>query len=635
VRLRDLGEVMPLRTFRDHAREEGRFGPPEMLDVAEHAQELLSRFYVHLPVKRTVHAANPEQRLSVVCAQLEDALVSGHHPFTEEQFHYEMTAIFTSLRDRHTTYLLPHPYRTAVAFLPFLIEQCTDGSEKRRFIVSKTCGAFSEDPTFAVPVNPARDPIVEVTHWNGTRIERAIDLNADSNAGSNRAARWTRGLDRLSFRWMGIGPPPTEDWVVLTYSVGGRERHLRFPWLVVWNPEVDAPPTDTRKSFSLGLDPEGEWIRKVKRGLYGGHGQHTRKSDSQATNWRGRLAYREQQTGKRDRRYGYLRIYSFEVDGDDHEGFVTQVVRVLNRRPPVDGLIIDVRGNPGGHMVAAERLLQLFSPSPVDQEALQFINTPSSARLASRFFRGSESRAFAPLRNEALGTASPYISSLPLDDAGIYNSLGQRYQGPVVLITDALAYSASEVFAAGFDDHRLGTIIGVGGQTGGGGGNVWDYEKVQEVWNSEGAPYWFKDLPQGASFTIAIRRLTRVRERGGLALEDLGVVATHPYSLTTADVLEDNKDLRATAVKLLEEDEGRRYHLDADYDDDRGGFVVSARNVDQVDVFVDERPFGSVDWLREEHLVEVERPKSARFAAYLAEGDQRQPVASYYWPRAD
>ena len=39
------------------------------------------------------------------------------------------------------------------------------------------------------------------------------------------------------------------------------------------------------------------------------------------------------------------------------------------------------------------------------------------------------------------------------------NLVGQRYFGPVVLITDARCYSATDIFAAGFADHEIGPIL--------------------------------------------------------------------------------------------------------------------------------------------------------------------------------
>ena len=42
-----------------------------------------------------------------------------------------------------------------------------------------------------------------------------------------------------------------------------------------------------------------------------------------------------------------------------------------------------------------------------------------------------------------------------------------------VLLVDALAYSATDIFAAGFEDHEIGLIIGTASGTGAGGANVW------------------------------------------------------------------------------------------------------------------------------------------------------------------
>ena len=58
--------------------------------------------------------------------------------------------------------------------------------------------------------------------------------------------------------------------------------------------------------------------------------------------------------------FGYLRIYTFDVDdADELVDKITEAIRKL----PQKGLIIDVRENPGGRSRAAERLLQVISPS--------------------------------------------------------------------------------------------------------------------------------------------------------------------------------------------------------------------------------------------------------------------------------
>ena len=95
------------------------------------------------------------------------------------------------------------------------------------------------------------------------------------------------------------------------------------------------------------------------------------------------------------------------------------------------------------------------------------------------------------------------------------NAVGQRYYGPVVLITNALSYSATEFFAAGFQDHDIGTILGTDESTGGGGANVVTYsdllrnlnaaERAAEQMETPLPPWPFgKELPGGADVRVAI-----------------------------------------------------------------------------------------------------------------------------------
>src|SRR6185369_14888597 len=56
--------------------------------------------------------------------------------------------------------------------------------------------------------------------------------------------------------------------------------------------------------------------------------------------------------------FGYLRIYDFSVDdADDFANYVADLLKGL----PQAGVLIDLRGNPGGNILAGEALLQLFT----------------------------------------------------------------------------------------------------------------------------------------------------------------------------------------------------------------------------------------------------------------------------------
>src|SRR5215211_1721295 len=71
----------------------------ERRQIVRQARTLIEQMYVHLPLKRAMHAFDPVQRLRLL-----DRRLSG---LTDRRFHDEMIRIFTGLRDLHTNYLLP------------------------------------------------------------------------------------------------------------------------------------------------------------------------------------------------------------------------------------------------------------------------------------------------------------------------------------------------------------------------------------------------------------------------------------------------------------------------------------------------------------------------------------------------
>ena len=73
---------------------------------------------------------------------------------------------------------------------------------------------------------------VEVTHWNGTPIQLAVEANAAREAGSNKAAQLAQGLQNMTLRAINMSLPPDEDWVDITYKVDGATHETRVPWRV-------------------------------------------------------------------------------------------------------------------------------------------------------------------------------------------------------------------------------------------------------------------------------------------------------------------------------------------------------------------------------------------------------------------
>ena len=147
-----LGAII---TLPDFLATVGELTPAQRRTIVEQALTLIDDVYVHLPLKRAMHAVDPVQRLKLLRRKLGTV--------TERDFHNEMISIFKELRDLHTNYILPAPYNQHTAFLPFLMEEYFESGE-RRYIVTRMLAGFQHE-TFA--------PGVEVTHWSGVPVDRA------------------------------------------------------------------------------------------------------------------------------------------------------------------------------------------------------------------------------------------------------------------------------------------------------------------------------------------------------------------------------------------------------------------------------------------------------------------------------
>ena len=201
-----------------------------------------------------MHAIDPVQRLKLLRRRV--------GVLTELQFNREMLSIFAELRDLHTNYLLPDPFRNRTALLPFLIEEFYDRNE-RQYLVSHVAPGFRHQWFRAGVV---------ITHWNGTPIERQVELNAEHQMGSNLEARHARGLEAMTIRPLLLSVPPDEEWVMVRYVAQGEPHEIQFRWRVLEptpSPNsVDPNSTESLAAFGLGYDALTETARRVKKALF-------------------------------------------------------------------------------------------------------------------------------------------------------------------------------------------------------------------------------------------------------------------------------------------------------------------------------------------------------------------------------
>ena len=230
-----LGTVRTMPQFRTHI-EQGPLSDAQRRLVLDQAEILIEEIYVHLPLKRAMHAVDPLQALRLLRHRLAE--------LTETEFHVQLQRIFLGLHDLHTNYILPSRF-AGFAFLGVFLERCVDDG-RTAYVVTKTFDHITGDPQLKAGV--------EVTHWNGTPIQLAVEANAAREAGSNKAAQLAQGLQNMTLRAINMSLPPDEDWVDITYKVDGATHETRVPWRVFESgAEVTAP--GTLPSLPTGVGP--------------------------------------------------------------------------------------------------------------------------------------------------------------------------------------------------------------------------------------------------------------------------------------------------------------------------------------------------------------------------------------------
>ncbi len=571
--------------------------------LVEQALVLIEENYVHLPLKEAMHGVDPVQRLRLVQHRLEESTTATMG--SEFAFHREMLDIFNSVRDLHTNYLLPAPFADKVAFLPFDVEEYFDDDGEPHYVASHFVQGFT----------PAHfNPGVEIKLWNGVPIRRAIEVSAARHAGSNMAARQARGVDGLTIRPLRLALPPDANWVIVGYvDSGGTDREIKLDWLVSPPlPDLDAvnPDSGSRNAACLGLDLELDFVRRTKKMLFAPKvvAKASKRISKAALNRRAAAGasipttmsgvFKAESVDTASGVFGYVRIFTFSVDNPG--AFVDEFVRLIGLLPQ-DGLIVDVRANGGGHIWASEGLLQTLTPAVVEAEPVQFINTPLNLRIARRHESnpvGIDLGPWADSIADSVETGAVYSRAFPITPDDFANGRGQQYHGPVVLVTDARCYSATDIFAAGFKDHEIGPILGVDDNTGAGGANVWTHGLLQALLQhpapaDPASPY--RNLPQGAGMRVSVRRTLRVGERSGTPVEDLGIKPDERYFMTRNDLLNSNEDLIERAAEILDGLPRRRLDVSTSGSGASLSAQVTTLGLDRVDVYLDGRPVGTLD----------------------------------------
>ncbi len=533
-----------------HVATRGPGAVPELdggqrLQILDALIRAIEGSYAHLPAKRAAYANDPVQALTLLRRQAAE--------LSNREFRRAVSTIVTGLRDAHTRYIGPDTLRHHVAVLPFLVEQYGPDSAPR-YLVSKVNTDSLDDPDFVVGV--------ELESWNGVPFARAVDNYADRETGGRPDSRRARALESLTFRALDYRPPPDAHGVIVGFRTRtGRKAEKRIPWRALTPGKAATAATrGSRAATKLAADPAAEAVRRAKKLMFApelwASDRERARTPPPATRAAPAMPVGEWlETPLQDvlaaralsRSVGYLRIWSFDIDDD--RTFVDELIRLLAQLPQT-GLIVDLRGNPGGLIWAAERALQLFTGARIQPTRFSLVATPSTRQMAESPFNRLELEAWGPSLQDSVSTGELYAQPLPLTDPSWCNDLGRHYPGPAVAVVDANTYSSGDLFAAGWVDHDIGPLVSVGQATGAGGANVWTSNQLRDALS--GTDHQLPPMPGGAGFTMAFRRAIRSGSGDGIPIEDLGISGI-PYAMTRNDLLKGNTGLLRFCRRLLVE----------------------------------------------------------------------------------
>jgi hypothetical protein len=572
----------------------------ERLRLIAGLERVLEGVFTHLPLKRARYGFDPVQRLRILRTQVDQ--------LGDDAFHIELADIVTRLRDAHTRYAGPSTLSSKVAALPFLVEMIGT-IDAPSYVVTKV----------GAGLDPAFKPGVLLEYWNGVPIDRAVQRYSDREVGGRPDSQRAWATQSLTLRSLQYGPPPDEHWVIIGYRATtaagaptGPLREVRIPWQIVDPSQIatvlSGGPTGrgaTALRRKRAIDPAAAAVRHAKMLLFAPASLTGKAAPPPvpAKRARGRkpvkraagpkpLASQTIPSPLTDTLkaasldlpggpFGYLRIWGFETEP---AAFIAELQRLIPLLPD-RGLIIDVRGNPGGYIWAAELALQLFTPKPIQPTRFSVLATPFTREMAALPSLADELAPWRGSLEAAVRNGELYSQPIPITEPADCNAIGQMYGGPVVLVGDSTTYSAGDLFSAGFVDNGIGPFLCVGEATGAGGANVWDYAELKSA--LAGSPLELPALPDGIGLSFSFRRATRAGPNEGVPIEDIGIRGT-PYAMTRDDLLAGNRDLLSDCIARLRQMPLTRLAVQVDKPNRK--VTATTSGLTRLDVLLDAHP---------------------------------------------
>lgn len=525
----------------------------QKLLVINQAEFTFKSLFVHkdLKIKHFGTAADPIPALEKLKANVAN--------MSEQQFHSQMVEIFARVNDLHTTYQLPKPYACYRNILPFELKDAITEDGKRVVAVQ------------SIESNPAiiqilgRRPQIKIgdvlTKINGESVESVIRSQLHLSLGANKDAARRISIGNITWSSQKIKLAPKENEVTFTFiNSNGEEYEEVLPWV---NREVTSCIKSMEPSES-GDSATNEEIIERK--------QHFRKKSplrkslkiSQEDKFsiqnteepiiRWKLIKNENGI------FGYIKLESFvpeKLSIDESVNLVKKIVQTEFHN--TTGMIIDVRDNGGGKIRLGEKMVQLFTPKKI--QPLNFLLKASSANLHYLENTPYES-SYTPVLKEALAAGAEYTKAIPLNEEAGLNNLGQIYDMPVAIFTNANCYSTCDMMSASMQDHGVATIFGEDTTTGAGGANNVTLSSFYTELENKGP---FVLMPEFQDIGLSWRQTIRVGKNEGQVLEDIGVLSDMVVPNRIADLKMDSVAQYGQITKALKKQAEKRSSININF----------------------------------------------------------------------
>ncbi|KAK5665341.1 hypothetical protein QVD99_007697 [Batrachochytrium dendrobatidis] len=580
-------ESMPKWAFIKEHRDAGRFvfmpytdeQRNVVLTNVENGLKLWSNY--ESKIKHYGERADPFPIIKKLRAKLDASNL------TDTEMQIELLNAFILVRDYHTHFEPSGPYScfNAMTGLSFrFIEGDADMVKKPTVVFEAHTGDKELRAFFGKDYDQIKfgdelllvDGMPFVDYWN---------LNQDKTGGANDYGGQHGALDYMTFRPGSFTPLPETDTIKYQFKSKdtGKVYDIEAPWVVGFDPlcwsmtsqlyakisgktlpgtpqpadtnsiiDTDAPDTGVKRRLKTWKEIRTPSMiseyhhrkQKIDRILLGQPSQnHTFEYQNAGVSTISWGIWKPE-----SKNLGIIRLDDFvpknlKTDAPADTEAVREIHKLLSTvLKDTDAVIFDLRANSGGSGDFANSIPQLFKPDFQPMLIRYLMNSVTYNTLVNGTY-------FFDTSNPAWYKTPPGSKYSIDHDRTSYNQsnlYGQAYLKPVGIFTDAICYSACDLFSASFQSSETGHVFGEDGTTGGGGSDMFSLDSELLLFN----PIDFKPMPYyqeltdettGRSYTnvlsIGVRQIVRNGKYQGQLVEDIGAVTEYIVRPRLTDIL--------------------------------------------------------------------------------------------------